>query len=67
MDTGKTILITFFVLLIAMLVMRIVFNLRWRQQGEQVITDREAIWREGIGLFAMRLVMFFVLLAVLVL
>jgi len=59
--------IAFFILLSAILVVRMYFNLRIRQQGERVMPDREAIRREGVGMFAARVVLFFVLIAVLVL
>lgn len=59
--------ITFFILLGAMLVVRIYFNLRIRQQGERVMPDREAIRHEGVVMFATRVVLFFVLIAILVL
>jgi len=59
--------IAFFILLGAVLIVRMYFNLRIRQQGERVMPDREAIRREGVGMFATRVVLFFVLIAVLVL
>jgi hypothetical protein len=59
--------IAFFILLGSMLVMRLVFNARVRQQGERIMPDRQAIQHEGVGLFATRVVLFFVLIAILVL
>jgi len=47
--------------------MRIYFALKVRRAGEQVMPDHEAIEREGRGMFAVRVVMFFILLAWLVL
>ncbi len=67
MENGVPFRIAFFILLVAMLLVRIVFNLRVRKQGERVMPDREAIRREGIGLFATRFVLFFLLIAILVL
>jgi len=67
MGTEITFRIAFFVLLGAILIVRMYFNLRIRQQGERVMPDREAIRREGIGMFAARVVLFFVLIAILVL
>jgi len=59
--------IAFFILLGTMFGVRIVFNLRIRQQGERTMPDKEAIRREGIGLFALRFMLFFFLIAILVL
>jgi protein-S-isoprenylcysteine O-methyltransferase Ste14 len=42
--------------------MRIYFALRVRRAGERVMPDREAVRREGRGMFAIRVVMFFLLL-----
>jgi protein-S-isoprenylcysteine O-methyltransferase Ste14 len=67
MENELTFRIAFFILLGAMLVVRMYFNLRIRQQGERVMPDREAIRREGVGMFATRVTLFFVLIAVLVL
>jgi hypothetical protein len=43
-------------------VMRIYFALQVRRAGERVMPDREAVEREGRGMFAARVVMFFLLL-----
>ena len=67
MANETTFRIAFFILLGAMLVVRMYFNLRIRQQGERVMPDREAIQREGIGMFTMRVVLFLVLIAIIVL
>lgn len=67
METWVIFRVAFFVLLGAMLIMRIAFSLRVHQQGERTMPDRLAIQREGLGLFAMRVVLFFVLFAILVL
>ena len=49
--------IVFFILLAGMLGVRMTFNLRLRRHREQVMPDREAISREGWGLFMARCVM----------
>jgi protein-S-isoprenylcysteine O-methyltransferase Ste14 len=67
MNPGITFRIAFFIVLGAMLLMRIAFSLRVRQQGERTIPDRQAIQREGVGLFASRVVLFLMLIASLVL
>jgi protein-S-isoprenylcysteine O-methyltransferase Ste14 len=67
MDARLMYRIAFFILLGVLLVVRMVFNLRLRQQGEHVMPDREAIRNEGIGLFVARVILFFVLIAILVL
>jgi protein-S-isoprenylcysteine O-methyltransferase Ste14 len=67
MDTGINFRIISFVLLVGMLSVRMIFNMRLRQQGERIMPDRGAIRREGVGLFAIRFVMLFVLMVILVL
>jgi protein-S-isoprenylcysteine O-methyltransferase Ste14 len=67
MDTRITFRIVFFILLGAMLVMRIAFNLRVRRQGERILPDQTAIKREGLVLFGSRVVLFFILITVVVL
>ena len=67
MDTWVIFRIAFFILLGAILFVRMYFNLHIRQQGERIMPDREAIRREGVGMFASRVILFFVLIAVLVL
>ncbi len=47
--------------------MRVYFSLQVHRAGEQVMPDREAIAREGRGMFAIRVVMFVFLIAWLVL
>jgi protein-S-isoprenylcysteine O-methyltransferase Ste14 len=59
--------IAFWVLFGGVFVMRIYFALRVRRAGERVMPDRQAIEREGRGMFAVRVLMFFLLLAWLVL
>ena len=41
--------------------MRVYFALQVRRAGERVMPDREAVKREGRGMFAIRVVMFFLL------
>jgi len=67
MDNTIAFRIAFFVLIGAMLAVRIVFNMRVRKLGERVMPDKEAIRREGIALFAMRFILFFFLMAIMVL
>ena len=67
MDTSITFRILFFILLGCMLAIRIYFNLKLRQSGGHILPGRQAIKNEGFGLFLIRFVLFFVLLAVLVL
>ena len=65
MDTGLAFHITFFILLGAMLIVRIIFNLRLKRAGERYMPDQQAIRHEGLGLFISRMVLFFVLIAIL--
>ncbi len=67
MNDGTIFRISFFILLGAMLVVRTAFSVRVHQQGERTMPDQQAIRHEGIGLFAMRVVMFLALVAILVL
>ena len=59
--------ILFFILLAGMLVVRIYFNIQLKRTGERFMPDKKAIRHEGVGLFASRVIMFFVLIAILVL
>jgi protein-S-isoprenylcysteine O-methyltransferase Ste14 len=63
----STFRMAFWVLLAGVLAMRVCFSLRVRRAGERVMPDREAIAREGRGVFAIRVAAFFSLLAFLVL
>jgi len=67
MTTETIFHIAFWVLFGGVLVMRLYFSLRVRQAGERVMPDREAVEREGRAMFAVRVVMFFFLIAWLVL
>lgn len=62
MTTESTFRIAFWVLFAGVFIMRVYFALRVRQAGERVMPDREAVKREGWGMFAVRVVMFFLLL-----
>lgn len=57
----------FWVLLAGVLVMRIYFALKVRRSGERVMPDHEAVEREGRGMFAVRFVMFLILIGWLIL
>ncbi len=67
MTTEAIFHIAFWVLFGGVLVMRLYFLLRVRQAGERVMPDCEAVEREGQGMFAVRVVLFFLLIAWLVL
>jgi protein-S-isoprenylcysteine O-methyltransferase Ste14 len=66
MTAESTFRLAFWILLAGVLVMRVYFSLRVRQAGERVMPDREAIDREGRGVFALRVLMGLFLLAWLV-
>jgi protein-S-isoprenylcysteine O-methyltransferase Ste14 len=59
--------IAFFVILGAMLIMRMAFSFRLRRMGERTMPDKQAIEHEGVFLFTMRIVLFLLLIAILVL
>jgi protein-S-isoprenylcysteine O-methyltransferase Ste14 len=65
MTTESTFRAAFWVLFGAIGVMRVYFSLRVRQAGERLMPDRQAIEREGRGMFAARVVAFFLLMALL--
>jgi protein-S-isoprenylcysteine O-methyltransferase Ste14 len=67
MTTAITFRILFLVLLVGVFGMRIYFVLRVRRAGERVMPDRQAIQREGRVTFAMRVVLFLLLIAFLML
>ncbi len=67
MDTETLFRTLFWILLGGILAMRAYFSYRVRRAGERLLPDRAAIRREGRGAFALRVVLFFVLLAFLVL
>ncbi len=59
--------VLFLTLLGAVIAMRIYFMIQVRQAGERVMPDRDAVRREGRVTFAARVVLFFLLMAFLVL
>ncbi|MFB0537332.1 MAG: isoprenylcysteine carboxylmethyltransferase family protein [Anaerolineae bacterium] len=63
MTTESAFRIAFWVLFGGVFVMRVYFSLQVLRAGERVMPDREAIKREGRGMFAIRVLMFFLLLA----
>jgi len=67
MTTESIFRTAFWVLFGGVLVMRVYFSLRVRQAGERLMPNRAAIEREGRGMFAVRVVAFFLLIALLVL
>ena len=67
MTTESIFRVAFWILLAGVFVMRIYFSLKVRQAGERLMPDREAIQREGRGMFIIRVVMGFVLLGWLIL
>ncbi len=67
MTPESTFRIAFWILFGGILVMRAYFSLRVRQAGERLMPDRAAIEREGRGMFAVRVVGFFLLIALLAL
>ena len=62
MTTETIFRVAFWILLAGVFVMRIYFSLKVRQAGERLMPDREAVEREGRGMFIIRVVMGFVLL-----
>ena len=67
MGTESIFRIAFWVLLAGVFVMRMYFALQVRRAGERVMPDHEAVKREGRGMFAVRVVLFILLLGWLVL
>jgi len=63
MTTESVFRVAFWVLFGGVLVMRIYFALRVRRAGERVMPDRQAVEHEGRAMFAVRVLMFFLLLA----
>ncbi|MFZ0534677.1 MAG: isoprenylcysteine carboxylmethyltransferase family protein [Anaerolineales bacterium] len=59
--------VAFWILFAGVFVMRIYFTLKVRRAGERVMPDREAVEREGRGMFAVRVILGFILLGWLVL
>jgi protein-S-isoprenylcysteine O-methyltransferase Ste14 len=67
MTPESTFRIAFWILLVGVIVMRIYFALQVRRAGERVMPDSKAIEREGLGMFAVRAALFFLLLGWLIL
>jgi protein-S-isoprenylcysteine O-methyltransferase Ste14 len=59
--------VAFWILFAGVFVMRIYFALKVHQAGERVMPDHEAVEREGRGMFAVRVILGFILLGWLVL
>ncbi len=57
--------ILFWILILAMFLMRGFFTLQVRRSGERVMPDREAVKREGMGMFLVRFIGFFALIGLL--
>ena len=66
MTTETTFRLAFWILLGLLLLIRAYSAFRVRQAGERFLPDRAAIEREGRGMFAIRFVGFFILIALLV-
>lgn len=66
MTTETTFRLAFWILLGVLLLIRAYSAFRVRQAGERFLPDRAAIEREGRGMFAIRFVGFFILIALLV-
>ncbi len=62
MTTESIFRAAFWVLFAGVLVMRIYFAIKVRQAGERVMPNHEAIEREGIGMFFVRVILFFILI-----
>ena len=67
MEFTLTFRIVFFSLLVAMLIIRVIFSMRLKRSGESFMPDQQAIRHEGVGLFISRVILFFVLIAILLL
>jgi protein-S-isoprenylcysteine O-methyltransferase Ste14 len=62
MTTELALHLAFWILIIGVIGMRIYFSLQVRKAGERVMPDQQAIQQEGKGMFAARVVMFFLLI-----
>jgi protein-S-isoprenylcysteine O-methyltransferase Ste14 len=62
MNTDLALRLAFWFLIVGVIGMRIYFSLQVRKAGERVMPDQQAIQQEGKGMFAARVVMFFLLL-----
>lgn len=62
MTTDIAMKIAFWILIVGVLVMRTYFSYQVHKSGERLMPDQKAIQQEGKGLFAVRVVLFFLLL-----
>lgn len=62
MTTDLALRIAFWVLILGVIGMRIYFSAQVKKAGERLMPDQQAIQQEGKGMFAARVVMFFLLL-----
>jgi protein-S-isoprenylcysteine O-methyltransferase Ste14 len=62
MTTDLALRIAFWILIVGVFAMRTYFSLQVRKAGERLLPDQQAIQQEGKGMFAARVVMFFLLL-----
>ncbi len=67
MNAESVVRAAFWMLLAGVLVMRVYFALKVRRSGERVMPDHEAVEREGRGMFAIRFVLFLILIGWLIL
>ncbi len=67
MNTSLIFRFAFWALFVSVLVMRGYYSSRVRKAGQRLMPDQQAVEREGRGAFAFRVVMFFILMAWLVL
>jgi protein-S-isoprenylcysteine O-methyltransferase Ste14 len=67
MDTDLKLRVAFWILFGGVMVMRIYFSIQVRRAGERLMPNKQAIEREGRGMFTARVLMFFIILAWLVL
>jgi hypothetical protein len=58
METWLVFVIAFWALMLGIVVMRAYFSIHIRRAGERVLPDKEAVKREGRGMFAFRVVAF---------
>jgi protein-S-isoprenylcysteine O-methyltransferase Ste14 len=66
MTTETIFRIAFWILFAGVLVMRVFFSLKVRRSGERVMPDKQAIQQEGKGMFAVRVILFFIMIGWLV-
>lgn len=66
MNNGSIFRDAFWVLLGGMLIIRTFFALRVHRSGERIMPDKAAIIREGVPLFILRFLLFFLLIALII-